>query len=125
MAEILIFKIREFIDEKFFKAYTGKSNIKEILDESQNLIMDLYLVQTKVVPCFPPKYDIFNVYKEKYLKNIYDKIQMYTTEKYLEDNKGDLILFAKWLDLFSENLKKVGIDIKTTDIGSVNFLINF
>ncbi len=41
-------------------------------------------------------------------------------EEELNDNPGYLILFAKWLDGFSDNLKKVGLDIKTTEIGAVN-----
>ena len=119
MSELLIFKIKDFIDEKFHQAFVDKADINEILNESQVLINDLYLIQTKVVQCFPPKYDIFNVYKDKYLKNIYEKIQPFMNDNYLNENKGNLILFAKWLDQFNEALKKVGIDIKTTEIGSV------
>ena len=121
LSETLITKIEEFINEKFYRSFVDKSELNEILDETQNLIADLYLVQTKVVPCFPPKYNIFNVYKDRYLKNVYDRISPYMNESYLSENRGNLILFAKWLDQFNENLKKVGIDIKATEIGSVKF----
>jgi hypothetical protein len=123
MSELLIFKIKDFIDEKFHQAFVDKSELKEILDETQTLVNDLYLVHTKVAPCFPPKYDIFNVYREKYLNNIYEKIQPFMKDNYLNENKGNLILFAKWLDSVDESLKKVGIDIRTTEIGSVRKLL--
>jgi hypothetical protein len=119
MSELLLFKIKDFIDEKFHQAFVDKSELKEILDETQTLVCDLYLVHTKVVPCFPPKYDIFNVYREKYLNNVYEKIQPFMKENYLNENKGNLILFAKWLDAVDESFKKVGIEIRTTEIGSV------
>lgn len=121
LSEILVFKIKEFIDDKFHVSFVDKVGLHEILAETQTLANDLYLVQTKVVPCFPPKYNIFNVYKEKYLKNIYEKIQPFMNEKDLNENPGNLILFAKWLDGFNESLKKVGVEIKTTEIGSVSF----
>jgi hypothetical protein len=119
LSEILIHKILEFIDEKFHSSFVDKFELNEILNETQKLLTDLYLVLTKVVPCFPPKYNIFLIYKDKYLQNIYDKIQPFMNEEELNKSPGNLILFAKWLDGFNECLKRIGVDIKTTAIGSV------
>jgi hypothetical protein len=33
MSELLLFKIKDFIDEKFHQAFVDKSELKEILDE--------------------------------------------------------------------------------------------
>jgi len=117
--EILIFKIEEYIDQKFHLGFYDKNDLQDILFETQNFVNDLQIVYNKVVACFPPKYNIFNVYKDKYLKNIYDKLKPFIDEKKLEMTPGNLILIARWLDKFTEGLRKVGIDIKTTDIGCV------
>jgi hypothetical protein len=122
MSELLSQKIRNSIDDKFYKAFADKSELSEILNETCTLMNDLYIVQSKVVQCFPPKYNIFQLYKEKYLENCHQKLAPFVNEQYLNDNKSNLILFAKWLDGFSEALKKVGIDISTTEIGSVKSL---
>ncbi len=121
MSELLCQKIKNSIDDKFYKSFADKSELNEILDETVRLMNDLFIVQSKVVQCFPPKYNIFQIYKEKYFENCYEKLSPYLNEQYLNDNKSNLILFAKWLDGFSEALKKVGIDIGVTEIGSVNF----
>jgi hypothetical protein len=119
LSEILIFKIEEFIDQKFHLTFYDKNDLQDMLFETQNFVNDLQIVYNKVVPCFPPKYNIFNVYKDKYLKNIYDKLKPFVDETKLEMTPGNLILIARWLDKFTEGLRKVGIDIKTTDIGCV------
>lgn len=123
LSEILIFKIEEYIDEKFHEAFYDKEDLQDVLFESQNFVNDLQIVYNKVVQCFPPKYNIFNLYKDKYLKNIYNKLKPYIDEKKLELSPGYLILIARWLDKFTESLKKIGVDIKTTDIGCVNLNI--
>jgi hypothetical protein len=120
LAEILVFKMEEFIDEKFHDSFFEKKDLQEILTETLNLVGDLNIVHSKVVPCFPPKYNIFNLYKELYLKHIYNKIQPFINEEDLQQTPGSLIVIAKWLDQFTESLRKVSVDIKTTEIGSVN-----
>lgn len=104
---------------KFYKSFADKSELNEILDETVKLINDIYIVQTKVVQCFPPKYDIFSLYKITYLENVQTKLRPYLNEEYLSNNKGNLILFAKWLDSFDDILKKVGIELKFTELGAV------
>lgn len=118
LSDTLIIKISETIQEKFHQSFVDKSELEEILESTLALVSDLFIVQTKVVPCFPPKYKIFNVYKEGYLKQIYEKIKPFMNENDLKTNPGHLILIAKWLDSFDEQLRKIGLEIKTTEIGS-------
>jgi hypothetical protein len=118
LPEILLLKIEEQLEEKFHQTFVDKKDLKEILDATLVLVNDLVLVQSKVQQCFPPKYNIFNLYKEVYLRNIYNKIKPFMNENDLKQSPGNLILIAKWLDQFDEILRKVGIEIKTTEIGS-------
>lgn len=124
LSETLVVKIQDFIYEKFYQTFIDKRELEEILDSTLMLVEDIVVVHTKVVPCFPPKYNIFQVYKEKYLKFIYERIKPFMNEDDLKNTPGHLILIAKWLDKFEEVLRKVGIDIKTTEIGSVRVYIN-
>jgi hypothetical protein len=120
----LVSKISEQIHEKFYQSFVDKIDLSEILDTILLLTNDLYLVYTKVVPCFPPKYNIFTIYKDNYLKHIYDKIKPFMNEEVLTSDPGRLILIAKWLDKFEELLRKVGVDIKATEISTVSKFVN-
>lgn len=124
LSEILLTKIEEFIDEDVYRRFSDKSDLIEILDETLAMIKELHIVYYYVIPCFPPKYNIFNLYKEKYLKHIYNIIIPFLNESELEKNPGQMIPVAKWLNDFDENLKKVGIDINTTDIVGVSYLFD-
>ena len=55
----------------------------------------------------------------------YEKIKPFMNEHDLEANPGNLVWFAKWLDQFDEILRKVGLDIKATEIGAVKNFNNF
>jgi len=122
LSEILLFKIEEYIHQKFHQAFYDKEELQDILFETINFVNDLQIVYTKVAPCFPPKYNIFNIYKNKYLEYIQDKMKPFIDEKKLEQNPGNLILIARWLDKFTDGLRKVGIDIKSTEIGNVKII---
>jgi exocyst complex component 3 len=119
LSDTLIDKIQEQIYEKFHEEFLDKSEINEILETSISFGEDLILVFNKVVPCFPPKYNIFQVYKDNYLKFIYAKIRPYMTEESLKQNPTDLIAIAKWLDKFEDILNRVGVDIRKTELGTV------
>jgi hypothetical protein len=118
LSELLQMHLEEQIQEKFHRSFLDKKEIGEILDMSIEFVEDLIIVYSRVQPCFPPKYKIFEFYKTNYLKHIYSKIKPYLNEDHLKKSPGNLILVAKWLDRFEEILRKVGLDIKTTEIGS-------
>jgi hypothetical protein len=120
LSETLIYKIQEQIYQKFHEDFLDKTELTEILDTSIAFAEDLILVFNKVIPCFPPKYNIFQVYKDNYLKFIYVKIRPYMNEDSLKENPTNLISIAKWLDKFEDILNRVGIDMKKTELGLVN-----
>lgn len=122
LCEILYWKIKEVIKEKFQTALNAKTSLQEVLDITSKLAEDLVIVKEKMVQCFPPKYNIFDRYLFEYQTNIFDTLYPYVkdeNEEYLEENKSDLILLAKWLDKYEHILRKVGIDVNSCEIGGV------
>ena len=125
LSEVLKSKIPLFINEDVKTRFQDKQTREEILDETLTILTDLYLIKTKVAPCFPPKYNIFELYKEKYLEHIKDKIKNFLNQEELEKTPGLLIPIAHWLDQFDTALKKVGLDIGETDfIGDITYYMH-
>jgi len=123
LSEIFFWKIKEFIKEKFDTALFAKTSLEQILEITIKLAEDIILIKDKVIQCFPPKYNIFERYFNEYQDNIFNTLHPFVkdeNEKYLEENKGDLIQLAKWLDKYESILRKVGIDINQCEIGAVS-----
>ncbi len=118
MSDILLQKIHYFIDERIHELFFNKVELSEITEISISLMNELSLVQTKVIPCFPPKYDIFNVYCKKYLQYIHEKLKPFMTDSELEKTPGLGILLASFLDKFETALQKVGVNIYESEIKS-------
>lgn len=116
LSEVLKGKIPQIIEENFSKRFSDKTTREEILDETLVALNELYTIMLKVVPCFPPKYDIFEVYKSNYLLHIKEKIKPFLNQEELEKTPGLLIPIAHWLDQFDDILRKIGIDINQTDL---------
>lgn len=126
LSDILFWKMKEFVKEKFDTALFAKTTLEQILDITIKLAEDIILIKDKLVQVFPPKYNIFERYFNEYQENIFNNLYPFVkdeNEKYLEENKADLILLAKWLDKYEGILRKVGIDINQCEIGAV-FLIS-
>lgn len=123
LSEILFWKVKEFVKEKFETALFAKTTLEQILDITIKLAEDIILIKDKLVQIFPPKYNIFERYFNEYQDNIFNTLYPFVkdeNEKYLEENKSDLIQLAKWLDKYEGILRKVGIDINQCEIGAVN-----
>jgi len=123
LSEILFLQIKIFIKEKFDTALFAKSTLEQILEITIKIAEDIIIIKDKLVQIFPPKYNIFDCYFKEYQDNIYNTLYPFVkeeNEKYLEENKGDLIQLAKWLDKYEVILRKVGIDINLCEIGAVN-----
>ena len=118
LPQVLIEKLPILIKEEFEKKFADKKERDEILEETLNLVKDLHTIYTKVVPCFPPHYDIFNVYKNAYLQNIQIRLKPFLNQEELEKSPGLLIPIAHWLSEFGEGLKNVGVDINETELAA-------
>ena len=116
LKEMLKIKIEEGIVEDIAKRFKGLTDRDPILEESLKILSDLQIINEKVAPCFPPSYQIFSLYKAKYLNSIILKIKPFLDQKELEKTPGLLIPIARWLSDFEEGLKKIGININETDI---------
>lgn len=125
LSEIFFWKIKEFTKEKFDTALFAKTSLEQILEITIKLSEDLILIKDKVVQIFPSKYNIFERYFNEYQENIFNTLYPFVkdeNEKHLEENKGDLILLAKWLDRYESILRKVGLDINQCEIGAVSMI---
>ena len=118
LPQTLLDKLPFLIKEDFNARFSAKKDREETLQETLNIVNDLYIIYTKVVPCFPPHYDIFNVYKKAYLENIQLQLKQYLSQEDLENTPGLLIPIAHWLSEFGEGLKKVGVDIHETELAA-------
>ena len=126
LPQSLLDKLPYLIKEDFNKRFADKKDREETLEETLNIVNELYIIYTKVVPCFPPHYDIFNVYKKAYLENIQLILKQYLNQEELENSPGLLIPIAHWLSQFGEGLKKVGIDIYETELAAdITYYMHF
>ena len=126
LPQTLLDKLPYLIKEDFNARFASKKNREETLEETLKILDDLYIIYTKVVPCFPPHYDIFNVYKKAYLENIQLQIKPFLNQEELENNPGLLIPVAHWLSQFGEGLKKVGVDLYETELAAdITYYMHF
>lgn len=128
LSEIFFWKLKDYTKDKFDTSLFAKTSLEQILDITIKLAEDLYIIKDKLVQIFPPKYNIFDRYYIEYQDNIFNALYPFVkdeNEKNLEDNKGDLILLAKWLDKYETILRKVGIDINACEIGGVIFIFYY
>ena len=126
LSQTLLDKIPFLIKEDFDEKFKDKKEREDILNETLNIVKDLHTIYTKVVPCFPPHYDIFNVYKKAYLENIQIKIRPFLNQEELENSPGLLIPIAHWLSEFGDGLKNVGIDINETELAAdITYYMHF
>ena len=126
LPQTLLDKLPFLIKEDFNERFKSKSNREETLEETLNLIDELNIMYNKVVPCFPPHYDIFNVYKKAYLENIQVQLKQYLNQEELENSPGLLIPIAHWLSQFGEGLQKVRVDIYETELAAdINYYMHY
>ena len=118
LPQTLLDKLPFLIKEDFNARFQAKKDREETLEETLKIVDELYIIYTKVVPCFPPHYDIFNVYKKAYLENIQLQLKQYLNQDELENSPGLLIPIANWLSQFGDGLKKVGVDIYETELAA-------
>jgi len=118
LPQTLLDKLPLMIKDDFEARFADKKEREDIFNETLNCVKDLHTIYTKVVPCFPPHYDIFNVYKKAYLENIQAKIKQFLNQEELENSPGLLIPIAHWLSEFGDGLKNVGIDINETELAA-------
>ena len=118
LPQTLLDKLPFLIKEDFNARFQAKKDREETLEETLKIVDELYIIYTKVVPCFPPHYDIFNVYKKAYLENIQLQLKQYLNQDELENSPGLLIPIAHWLSQFGDGLKKVGVDIYETELAA-------
>ena len=126
LPQTLLDKLPFLIKEDFKERFAAKKEREETLEETLKILNELYIIYTKVVPCFPPHYDIFNVYKKAYLENIQLIIKPFLNQEELENSPGLLIPIAHWLSQLGEGLQKVGVDLYETELAAdITYYMHF
>ena len=92
--------------------------MKDKLRIGMQLLSDLEIVRTKLVPCFPPHYNVLQFFITQYAivanNNVFNfasidlQMECYYSDPTLEP--GDILVLVEWLDSFSEEVSSWGAD---------------
>jgi hypothetical protein len=126
--EIIVDYIIRSIHLRFEEEFKEKSSINLVLDSTHVYAAELVKVFKVVAPCFPKKYEIFDVFKVIYLDEIRNLISPFLDQikENEQKNSANTILLARWLDKFDETLKTIGIEVAYSDLGAeIKYVLNF
>jgi hypothetical protein len=113
-------KLYELLEQKAHaeaKAiFTNLKDLHELLEATIQLSIRLYNINESVTICFPPDYNIFELYKSIYLQAICNRIIPIMRDDNLKSNLPE---FAKWLDRIEHVFTKMGLRIEETELKEV------
>ena len=87
-------------------AYNQGNTMKDKLRIGMQLLADLEVVRTKVVPCFPPHYNILQFFIDQYALIANNNMEPFYDDPTLEP--GEILVLVEWLDSFCEEVKSWG-----------------
>lgn len=113
-------RLLSYLEEQIHYDFKDKNSINLVLDSTLVYSKELVKVHKFVVPCFPKKYEIFELFKSVYLEEINLLVKPFVDEinQNPKENSANVILLARWLDKFDEELKSIGIEISYLEIGA-------
>lgn len=124
---IIIDKLHYFLEEKvkadFDTSDIEKKTINYVLDITLQYTKNLVKIKKVVSPCFPEKYNLFNLYKDFYFKIIDMKVNPFLQDinnntDVNKKNSANAILAVRWSDTFGTMLKEIDIDVVSLPIYS-------
>lgn len=99
--------IIESIQGKFSEAYErANENPVAFLDKSVWIYQDLIRIEEEVAPCFPPSYEIYNLYVREYhraLNALLNKVMQTDPEASV------LLTLHGWIKEYKKNMKELGV----------------
>ncbi|PFH51929.1 hypothetical protein AMATHDRAFT_46712 [Amanita thiersii Skay4041] len=99
--------IAESIREKFDDAYRlHEGNATQFLESLQWVYQDLIRIESDVVPCFPPSYDIHSHFIREYHKALNVVIKRLAAS---ELEASALLVLFDWLKEYKQNMKELNI----------------
>ncbi|CAG9311363.1 unnamed protein product [Blepharisma stoltei] len=107
-------KVREHLGlgiEKRLLTLLNVENLEKLSENTHQAINELGIMIEKVLPCFPPEYNLYNYCVNKYRNCIQAAIepQLSDLEK-LRASPGLLVLIFQWVSEYSEAIKKYCAD---------------
>lgn len=99
--------ISESITAKFEDAYAEFENDPQgFLQDLQWMYQDIIRVESDVVPCFPPEYEIYSHYIRNYHKALNSSLK-----KLIASEPGASVFLAlyEWLKEYKKNMKELGV----------------
>lgn len=99
--------ITESIKNSFDEAYTqNEQNLGAFLDNLGWIYKDIYRVETDVVPCFPPDYDIYAHFVKEYHKALSATIKKLLAA---EPEASVLLILHQWLKEYKKTMKELEV----------------
>ncbi|KIL69433.1 hypothetical protein M378DRAFT_69839 [Amanita muscaria Koide BX008] len=99
--------IADSIREKFDEAYKShEGNARRFLDSLQWIYQDLIRIESDVVPCFPPDYDIYSHYIREYHQSLNIVIKGLATS---DLEASSLLVLFDWLKEYKQNMKELNV----------------
>ncbi|KAK0188730.1 exocyst complex component Sec6 [Armillaria mellea] len=99
--------IADSIKAKFEEAYKrDEQDPVDFLDNLQWMYQDLIRIESEVVPCFPPEYDIYSLYIREYHKAL-----NVTVKKMVASEPGASVLLHlfEWLKEYKKSMKELNV----------------
>ncbi|CAL1715329.1 unnamed protein product [Somion occarium] len=99
--------IIESIKEKFEAAYEREGrNPAAFLENSLWIYQDIMRIEEDVVPCFPPSYEIYNLYVREYHRALNDTITKIMAD---EPEASVLLTLHQWVKDYRKNMKDLNV----------------
>ncbi|KAI0072648.1 exocyst complex component sec6 [Panus rudis PR-1116 ss-1] len=99
--------IVESIKEKFEEAYVKEGqNAAAFLDNSLWIYQDIMRIEEDVVPCFPPSYEIYNLYVREYHRALNDIINRIMES---EPEASVLLTLHSWIKEYKKSMKELNV----------------
>lgn len=99
----IIESIKNKFDEAFERA--GR-NPSAFLEDSIWIYQDIMRVEEDIVPCFPPSYEIYNLYVREYHRALNGTIQKVMSE---EPDASVLLTLHQWVKEYKKSMKELNV----------------
>lgn len=83
--------------------------ITDLVEHAKFVSQDLVEVFERVTKCFPPSYNIFELYQARYQKNIQEKIMPHMELLTEEKQYGNLLALMTWIEDYEAVLSRAGV----------------
>eukprot|EP01084_Bolivina_argentea_P269806 458648_1 len=115
----------EFSSSQMAAVDSGKSKLNATLGAATSLLLDLKVINERVAPCFPSRYDILAFFRgvyEQFLKDLLLPL-VATEDRMFEYEVVDILEAIKWLQYYSEQETEVPEFVQAMSVLKSTYLI--